>query len=217
MNKFILLVLIIAITVFTQCKKDTKIYHISGTITGVNSSDKINGVKVSLDAKKLSDGVYNPTFVNLKESYTDNNGKYSMEINEEQVSEYRFRIYKEKYFEEEEIVSVENLQASETFTKNFSMMKEAWIELKVKNTSPQGTDDKIVYRFTNIKVSGIDCCGNQAITGIGAEYNATTTCKVQSDEWIQLEWVVYKNGGQIVHNDSLFTEPGQTIIYSLNY
>lgn len=217
MYKYVLLILFVVIAVFSQCKKETKIYSISGTVTGTNSSDKINGVKVSLAAKKLSDGVYNPTFVNLKDAYTDNNGMYSMEINEEQVSEYRFRIDKEDYFEVEEIVSVDKLQASESFTKNFTMMKESWIELKVKNTSPQGTDDKIVYRFKNIKVSGKDCCGNQATTGIGAEYNVTTRCKSQSDEWIQLEWVVYKNGGQILHNDSLFSEPGQTTIYSLNY
>ncbi|RLD43272.1 MAG: hypothetical protein DRI86_10270 [Bacteroidetes bacterium] len=205
------------VLLFSNCKKDTKVYTISGNVSNKQTSNNINGVKVSLDAKMIKDGVYNPSFVNLEDAYTDDNGNYSMEINEAQVSDYRFRISKDTYFDYEEIVKVDDLQSSTNFTKNFTMIAESWIELKVKNITPHDNNDKIVYRFTNIDVTGNQCCSNQAITGIGAEYNESNTCRVQSNDWIYLKWTVIKNGGQHVFEDSLFTEPGQTTIYALNY
>ena len=217
MVKYSFLILLTTILLFSNCKKDTKVYTISGNISNKQTGENINGVKVSLAAKMIKDGVYNPSFINLKDAYTDNNGNYSMEINEAQVSDYRFQIYKETYFDYEETVKVDDLQSSSTFTKNFTIVKESWIELKVKNTTPHDNDDKIVYRFTNIDVTGNQCCSNQTNTGIGAEYNESHTCKVQSNDWIYLKWTVVKNGGQHVYEDSLFTEPGQTTIYSLNY
>ncbi len=97
------------------------------------------------------------------------------------------------------------------------MVAEAWIELKVKNTTPHGIDDKITYRYTNIEVQGNGCCDNQPNTGDGPSYNESIECKVQSDDWIKLEWTVTKNGSQHVFDDSIHTEAGNTVIYTLNY
>jgi len=217
MIRYSFFLLITTILFFSNCKKDTKVYTISGNVSNKQTGDNINGVKVSLEAKMIKDGVYNPNFINLKDAYTDDNGNYLMEIYEEQVSDYRFRISKETYFDYEETVTVDELQASSSFKKDFTMIAESWIELKVKNTTPHDNNDKIVYRFTNIDVSGYQCCSNTLNTGVGAEYNETHTCKVQSNDWIYLEWTVIKNGGQHVFEDSLYTEPGQTTIYALNY
>jgi len=217
MIKYSFFILLTTVLLFNNCKKDTKVYNISGNISNKQTGENINGVKVSLDAKMIKDGVYNPSFVNIVDAYTDDVGNYSMEINEEQVSDYRFRISKDAYFDYEEIVNVDDLQSSSTFTKNFEIIAESWIELKVKNITPHDNNDKIVYHFTNIEVIGNQCCNNQPNTGIGAEYNKTHTCKVQSNDWIFLEWTVIKNGGHHVFDDSLYTEPGQTTKYALNY
>ncbi len=217
MIKYSFLLLLTTVLLFNNCKKDTKVYKISGNISNKQTGDNINGVKVSLDGKILEGGVYNPSFTNITNAYTNDNGNYTMEIVEQQVSDYRFRISKDGYFDYDESVNVDDLQSSSTFIKNFNMIAESWIELKVKNTTPHDVDDKIIYRYTNIDVSGNECCNNQSITGIGAEYNETHTCKVQSNDWIFLEWTVIKNGGQHVYKDSIYTEPGSTTIYALNY
>jgi hypothetical protein len=202
---------------FGACQKDPKTYSINGNVSKAKTADQVGGAVVYIDAKMIVDGVYNSNFVNITRATTDDQGNFSLSINEEKVASYRFRISKEGYFDYEEEVSVELLQAEESFEKNFSIIAESSIELRIKNTSPQGLDDEIDYRFENIEVSGLNCCNNETTIGIGPSFDTTSSCKVQNDEWIRLSWVVKKNGGQHIYNDSIFSVAGQTIIYHINY
>ncbi len=216
MYKLLILLSITLMIFVASCKKSPKKFTISGVVENTKGN-KLEGVHVYLDAKKIVDGVYNSNYNNLAFVETNSEGKYSFEIEQGNTASYRFRVTKSSYFDIEEIISVDKLEANDSYAKNFELVGEAWINLKVKNTMPQGTDDEIDYRFINIAVSGLDCCNNKTTIGIGAEYSEDRLCRTQSDDWIKLEWVVKKNGGQILHNDSIFTTFGQTIIYDLNY
>lgn len=217
MRNILIIIIIIAVSISWSCKKDPKTFTVSGKITKVNSNDEIAGARVYLDSKKIATGVYNANFNNLAFSETNINGDYSFEIEQANTEIYKFRVSKNSYYDIEESTAVETLEASDTFIKNFELTGESWINLKVKNTMPQGTDDEIDYRYVNIEVNGIDCCTNKTTIGIGAEYTEDRLCRTQSDEWIRLEWVVKKNGSQIYHTDSIFATFGQTIIYNINY
>lgn len=217
MRNILIIIIIAGISISWSCNKSPKTFTVNGQVTKKNSNDKLSGVKVYLDSKKIANGVYSSSFSNLAFTETNSSGQYSFEIEQGNTEIYRFRVSKNSYFDIEENVSVETLEANETFTKNFELTGESWINLKVNNTMPQGTDDEIDYRYVNIDVTGLDCCDNSTIVGIGAEYSDDKLCRTQSDEWIKLEWVVKKNGGQIYHTDSIYAAFGQTIIYNLNY
>jgi hypothetical protein len=217
MRKILIIIILTIVTINWSCKKDPKVFTVTGQITKKNTTDKISGARVYLDSKQIIDGVYNSNFNNIAHVETNSNGEYSFEVEQSNTELYRFRISKDSYFEIEENVTVGELEANDTYNKDFVLTGESWINLKVKNTMPQSTDDEIDYRYTNIDVSGLDCCDNETTVGIGAEYSDDRLCRTQSDEWIRLEWVVKKNGGQIYNYDSIFTTFGQTIIYNINY
>lgn len=217
MYKIIYLIIIGTLALSWSCKKDPKVFLVSGQVSKLNTTDKISGVRIYLDSKEVIDGVYNSNYNNIANVETNSNGEYSFEVEQSNTESYRFRTSKSSYFDIEEIVAVSELESNDTYKKDFVLTGESWINLKVKNTTPQGTDDEIDYRYVNINVSGLDCCDNETAVGIGAEYSEDKLCRTQSDDWIKLEWVVKKNGGQVFHSDSIFTTFGQTIIYQLNY
>ena len=217
MYKLLILLSIGFLFLANSCNKTPKYYDISGTVKNTTTQEVISDATIYLDAKKLENGVYNSTFTNISSSKSNSAGVYEIGIEEDKVSEYRFRATKEGFFDYEEEVSVDELQASINYKKDFSLYQEAWIELKIKNTSPQGTDDEISYRFINIEVSGKDCCSNESIKGIGPSYSVTQLCRAQSGEWIKIEWVVKKNGNQHIYHDSVWTEAGKTVSKNINY
>jgi hypothetical protein len=199
------------------CKKDPKEFGIGGSVVNKKGSTPIAGATIYLDAKKLENGVFNPSFANLTSAVSDANGHYSFDFEEQRISDYRFRVYKDGFFDVEEFVDVDVLQASSSFEKSFQMTQISWIELIVQNTRPQANDDEINYRFVNINVSGQNCCNNQTVIGIGPAYSATTLCKSQSDEWIKISWVVKKNGSQNLYLDSIYATAAQTNTFTISY
>lgn len=206
------------IVIFSNgCKKSQGTFSISGKISNMDNNNSIAEARVYLDAKILQNGVYNSSFTNIASATSQSDGNYSFEIEEQTISDYRFRVVRTGYFDIEEIVSVDILQASNTFSKNFKLTEEAWVELIVNNTMPQDLDDEINYRFSNIEVSGKDCCSNELHIGIGPTYSATTLCKTKSSKWIKIEWVIKKNGGQVLKFDSIYTDAQQTATYHINY
>ncbi len=217
MHKLLIFIIITTVIFSWSCKKEPKVITVTGHISKINSNDNISGAHVYLDSKQIIDGVYNSNFNNIANVETNSDGNYSFEIEQSNTEIYRFRVIKNSYFEIEETVAVEELEENETYNKDFNLTGESWINLKVNNTMPQSTNDEIDYRYININVEGLDCCNNETTIGIGAEYSEDKLCRTQSDDWIKLEWVVKKNGGQIYHKDSIFTTFGQTIIYNINY
>ncbi len=217
MYKLLILTIITLSLGFSSCNKKIQKFTISGTVSSRHNYKALSGVHVYLDAKKIVDGVYNSSFSTIANTETNSSGHYSFEIEQGHTAAYRFRLSKADYFDIEKEVSVDEIEAKPAYNRNFEMTGEAWIELIVKNTMPQNTNDEIDYRYTNVNVNGISCCNNKTIIGIGADYTADNKCKVQSNAWIHLEWVVKKNGGQISYGDSIHTTLGQTIIYRLNY
>ncbi len=217
MNKLLIFLIIFIISISIGCNKTPQYYEISGNVKKFISQESISGANIYLDAKKLENGIYNSSFTNINNTQSKTDGTYFMDFEEETVSEYRFRVSKEGFFDYEVEVSVDELQSSFSYKKDFTLYEVAWIELKVKNTTPQAIDDEINYRFINIAVSGKDCCSNEQIQGIGPAYSATNLCRSQSDEWIKIEWVVKKNGSQHIYYDSVWTEANKTVTKSINY
>lgn len=215
--KHINIIIIILILSTLGCIKEASVYEIKGTVLNKQLQEKIANVKVYLDAKKIENGVYNSSFTNIASATTNSSGSFEFDIEESQVSEYRFRIVNEGYFDIEEVTSVDKIHQEEVYSPTFEMIQESIIELNVKNTMPQGVDDEIRYRYVDVEVTEKNCCNNNPISGIGYDYEAHHSCSVRSHAWINLTWTVTKNSNQAIHFDSLYTGDGSTVIYNINY
>ncbi len=215
--RYLLLIVIITLITIFSCKKEASKYNISGKVVNKQLQNNLSGVKVYLDTKKVENGVYNSNFVNIATTSTASDGSFHIEITEEQVSEYQFRVKETGYFDIEELVSVDKVHNDDGYTKNFELIQQSFIELNVKNTMPQGVDDKITYRYTNVDVNGKGCCNNSPIVGNGYDYVAHHSCSVSSHKWIYLAWTISKGSTQVTKNDSIWTGDGSTVIYNINY
>jgi len=215
--KYINIIIAALLITIMGCDKTPNTYTIEGRVINKQLGDNLSGVKVYLDAKKIENGVYNSSFVNIKSSSTDGSGSFNMDVEESQVSDYRFRVSETGYFSIEEEVSVSKIHSSSGYKRTFELVQQSWIELNVKNTMPQGTDDKIIYRYSNIEESGKNCCNNNVVTGEGFDYESHHKCSVRSHAWIYIFWTVTKSGNQSIHNDSIYSGDGATVIYNINY
>jgi len=217
MKKSIYLFIIVSIIISFSCKKEASTFNIQGKVVNKQTQENLGGVTIYLDAKKIENGVYNSSFVNIESTVSNGDGSFLIEHEEATISEYRFRISESGYFPIEELVPTDVIQSNDGYNNTFELIQKSWIELDVKNTMPQGTDDKITYRFSNVEVKGKDCCNNITITGIGYDYEAHHKCSVRSLAWIKIQWTVTKSGNQSLHNDSVYTEVGNTVNYTINY
>ncbi len=216
MKKISIIAIILLISIL-GCKKETSVFEIKGTVLNKQLQEKIGGVKVYLDAKKIEGGVYNNSFTNVASATTTSSGSFKFDIEEGQVSEYRFRLVNNGYFGIEQVTAVDIVHQDDGYSPVFEMIQESFIELNVKNTMPYDTEDEIRYRFIDVETKEKDCCNNDPISGIGYDYEAHHTCSVRSHAWINLTWTITKRGNQSILYDSLYTGDGLTVIYDINY
>jgi len=216
--KFIAIsILFVNIFLFSACKKDVKTYEISGSIFDPQLHINVSGVKVSLKASKVQSGVYNPTYTEIQSTTTSSDGSFSFTVEHENVEGYRLDFTKTDYFDNTKDLSTDDVQNGNATNIKMDFIPIAEIKLIVKNTSPQSSDDKIEFRFSNVTVKGKDCWTNDPITGIGPTYSFTKTGQVSGNKDMYLEWVVVKNGNQHSYTDTIHSEAFKLKTYNINY
>jgi hypothetical protein len=213
--KFIFALLLIFLTTVSCSKTERKI-HVTGTINDVVLNQG-SGVTIKLKAAKIVSGVYNANYTEIASTTTDASGKFVMDILVDKVSGYRFLISKPDYFEVEKDVTTETFENNDIYETNFDIYPISTITLEVKNTSPQGMDDEINYRFTNINQECKTCCNNNTINGLGPDYNVTSSCNVRGQKMYYITWVVAKNGNQNLYHDSIWVEAFKTANFEIHY
>jgi len=175
---------------------------IKGTI---NSSDgNASDVSVSVFGKKVKSGTYNASFQTLKTGKTDANGNFSLEIEKENISEYKISISKYKYFTIEEIFYSSNFN-NNVFSKNYTINPSATITIIVKNTSPIDNNDYFKYKITSGYINAVGSCSEISEfsgTNIDKEY----TCNVIGSQDVVFEWTKAKNGTTTTGTKSIFCD-----------
>jgi len=210
-------IIIIVVILLASCGKKTRSIAISGNIFDPALKIPVENTKVILKASKIEGGIYNPNYVEIASATTDISGNYEMNINIEKVSGYRFVIEKTNYFSSEEDIKTDILETNSTYSYSKNIFPIASIHLMVSNKTPQSMDDEIKYRYTNIESQCKTCCNNNPITGTGPSYSADSQCDTRCETWINLVWVVTKNGIQHLYQDSIFTHAFQTSNYKIDY
>ena len=212
-----LVFVLITIIALSSCAKKERSIKVSGNIYDPALNQAVAGATVKLKAAKIESGVYNSNYTEIEKVTTDASGNFTMDITVQKVSGYRFVVEKDDYFELEEDVNTDDFEKNNNYTANFQIYPKASIRLTVKNTSPQGMDDEIKYRYTNIEGSCKTCCNNNTITGTGPTYSADNECDVRGEKWIYINWVVTKNGNQHLFSDSIHVEAFKKSTYNIDY
>jgi len=209
--------LLVNLLLFTACKKDTTTYEISGQIYDPQLKINVSNVHVSLKASKIQSGVYNPSYIEIQSINTTSDGTYSFTVEHENVAGYRLDFTKEKYFESSLDIKTVDVQNNGNTGMRLDFIPIAEIKLIVKNTSPQASNDKIQFRFSNVSVKGKDCWTNTPIIGVGPNYTYSKTGQVTGNKKLFLEWTVTKNGNQHIYKDTIESEAFKMISYNINY
>ncbi len=208
---------VILLLLLASCAKKDRIITISGNVYDPALKKNIEGAEIKVKAAKVQGGVYNPSYVEIASTRSDPSGNYSVDVKVEKFAGYRFAVSKDQYFDVEKDAGTEEVEAGSTYKADFNIYPVAEINLKVKNTQPQGNDDEIKYRFKNIEAACHSCCNNTTVTGTGPTYSADKTCEVRGEKNIIIEWVVSKKGNQHLYSDTIYTPAFKTTTYKIDY
>jgi len=201
----------------SACKKKVTLYDLNGSIADQQLNIKVSDVKVSLKASKIESGVYNPNYVEIQSTRSNSSGNFVFTVEHDNVAGYRLDFTKKDYFDQSMDIKTEALHVNVPLNVNINFVPIAHIKLSVKNTSPQGTDDQITFRFKNIDVKCKECWNNEPIKGVGPSYTYNETKKVSGEKEILIEWVVKKKGNQNIYQDTIHTKAFTTVNFNINY
>jgi hypothetical protein len=201
----------------SSCEKDEVTYNITGKVYDPQLDKNISGVKVVLRGSKVQYGIYNTAYIDLQNTTTGSDGSYSFEVPYETVTGYRFYFQKDNYFDQLIDVNTDDIQQPEGFRLDIDLIPIAYLDLTIKNTSPQGSDDEIRVRLSNIEVQCKDCWNTETIVGKGPVFSYNRTAMLTGEKAILINWVVKKGGQQHVYNDTIHTVAFNTIHYNINY
>ena len=164
------------------------------TIKGsINSSDgNVTDVAISILGKKVESGTYNANFQTLKTGKTDASGNYSIEIEKENITEYKIAISKYKYFTIEEVFYSGSF-TDDVFSKNYTINPAAVITIIVKNTAPIDNTDFFRYKITSGYINAIGSC-SEVSEFEGTDVDEEYTCNVIGSQEVVFEWLNSKNG-----------------------
>ncbi len=202
LKNILLFFIILLITLTYSCKKDSKTLTIKGSI---NSSDENTAdISISILGKKVKAGAFNANFQTLKTGKTDASGNYSIEIEKENISEYKISISKYKYFTIEDVFYSSNFKDG-VFSKNYTINPSAEITIIVKNTTPSDNTDFFRYKITSGYINTIGSC-SEISEFKGTDIDEEYTCNVIGTQNAVFEWTKAKNGNTTTGTKSVFCD-----------
>jgi hypothetical protein len=213
----ILSVFLVLLIVCSSCKKDKNKVIINGTVLDPNSQSFVEGVKVSFMASKLTGGTYNSGYVEIANTVSDAQGKFTFEVDEDKVSGYRFFVSKPNYFYVIKDYTADQISAGEPHDLTFNIYAEGYVKLVVENSTPLDTSDFIAYSFSSGYIDCDQCCNNVMQHGKGMNYNNTWKCKTYGSQNVTVTYYVTKNFVTNMYTKSFYCNPFDTVSCFINY
>jgi len=206
--------ILMAILIFS-CKKEESDIVVSGNVVDPQNGSVIAGAHVYLDGKILSGGIYNDNYSEIASTTTDASGHFELKTPWQVVSEYRIRVFKNNYFDNQSIVAAESIPKGGTYTNSFSLLPAAWVRLNINNVVGYNTDE-IMYKYAQTPQSCMDCCTNQFLTGSG-NYHAIYKCKAVGNKYNKFYWTVKRNDIINPFSDSVYCPAFDTTTLNISY
>lgn len=214
--KKILTITLVAVAVFS-CKKDPKTISISGTVTDPYQNISVSGVKVTLQANGIVEGVYNSSYITLNTYTTDASGRFEFTVDESAYDSFRFSFLKDGYYSMQKVVSAGSISPEEPYDGNFDFSSEATVKVHIQNATPFDDNDKLIAYFENNPISSFDCCSSTPVNYIGMSIDTVFYCKSVGAFDLRFFKSLLKNNVQTYQTTIVHTLPGDTVSLEVLY
>lgn len=158
------------------------------TVKGDVSTASAN---IVLYGKKVQSGTYNANFQRLSSTTSDGGGNFIIEIEKENISEYKLEVSKYNYFEVEVLFFSSNF-VDNIYSENLSLYPSANITITVKNSSPVNANDFFRYTIKSGYYSTIGSCSERSEFE-GMDIDEEYDCTVIGSQDVVFEWIKVKN------------------------
>lgn len=212
-----ILYLFLMASLLVSCKKDPKTISISGKLIDPYQNIPVAGVKVTLQANGVVDGVYNSSYVTLGTVTTASDGSFTFDIEESAYDAFRFTLLKDGYYMVQEVVSAGSVSPESPLIQFFDFPSEAIIKMHIKNATPFDNNDKLIAYFTNNPISSFDCCSSTPVTFSGMSVDTTFYCKSVGGFKLTIFKSLTKNNVVVYDTDTINTIPSDTTEVELLY
>ncbi len=215
MSVRILLLLIFVNFTFLSCKKDKENIIIKGKITNYTNNAGENNVKVVLYAKKIESGVYNANYTVLGRCTSSSTGEYSIEIENQNVDDYKITFEKDGFFNEETKFKQTSISSNQ-YVKNLTIYPSAWLKIHIKNAAPTGDSDFFSYNITEGYKDYTDACLKKS-QYTGTSVNTYESGKIIGNMNIKIEYTVVKNNNSYSGVKTVYCTMNDTAFVEFSY
>lgn len=205
--------ILILTTILLSCKKKSIQYEFNGVVTQSSNNNGVSGVSVAIKQKLFSNSVSSNYFSNAGSATTGSDGSYSIVFDREKVTEFKFIIQKDNFFNEELIVSSSEITTEDPNIRDFNLDAEAWVKFDVYNLNPE-VDDQLTFITYNFREGCEGCTTNDYFYYDGA-VNTSWLFKTTGGEYVKFTYADGASGASTT--DSIYATPFDTTSYYLEY
>jgi len=212
-----LIAIVLISSLMTACKKKNETIVIEGKLYDSQLNTFVQGAKVNIFSKFIDSGTYNPNFRLTANTVSDDQGRYSIELEKRTYSELYIDIEKENYFMPKQNIELEKLTSNDPIVMDLNVFPLSEITLKVRNQTQYSNSDYIAYQFLNQIVTCETCCNNLPKYGIGKTFSAEHNCNVLGNSWVKVFWGVEIGGGSYSKTDSVYCKAFENTVFEIVY
>lgn len=211
-----LLFLLLATTLFS-CKKnkDAQVV-IQGTVSDKNTGNPSSGVTVKIYYQEISNSSFSTSYKLLTSTTTDASGNYTFSFSRPSATSYKFELSSDMHYGFTETKNADAISSTDPNTVNFLIESRSWFSVRIRNTSPVGALDQIIYQNTTANDCS-SCCSHAAFIYTGMTLDTTFVCSKIGGTNNDFTWSVTKAGSTNSFNQSVYCAPFDTTFYDLNY
>lgn len=216
--RIVFLFLILSSLFFSACRKNKElVVEIKGRITNSGDQSSAAGVTVKVKFQEIGSGSISSAFKTIATTTTDASGNYSVSFDKPAAAEYRFELSSPRHFANEINESADAFSANESNTRNFELDPVSFFSVRLKNNSPVGVQDQIIFQNTSESYSCSSCCGNTPVIRQGMTVDTTFVCRRKGGRLIRFSWTVTKGGMNQFYTDSVITPNYDTTYRLISY
>ncbi len=209
--------LIITALFSTSCEKAQN--HIYGKICDMTTGEGVENVTVSVYITEISASTYNNNFEKFMTTVTDAEGNYSLEFEPKTVGEYKLKVSKEGYHDNE--INFMPEETASEYKKDVTIPKAGYIKYKILNAYGVTSGDE--NDAARIKIDGINplcsnCCSSDYMIFEGLDVNIEGVWNIVAGEEITITRYLIRKGEQLGFRiKNYICEQGDTIEYNWTY
>lgn len=212
-----ILSILFCLVMFLSCKKKEEFYIISGTVTNPELNIAVSQMQITLLGTKISNGTVQNQQLKLGTTTTDATGHFEFKFDKAVYSSIKLVLYKDNYFETEQIINPNNLNPGKSYYINIQAHGLAWLKTIIKNIGSQYTEEVLQYKLSLPYQNCSSCCSTDQKYFNGIGIDTLWICPVYAGSKVLVQWIYSNNQTVQSHFDTLLINLNDTTIFQILY